>query len=398
MEEIKVQKDKIAFRFGGSDTPAPNGIISSVPRITVAVSPADPRIKVAIVVRMEQKEKSFNLRPVRKTREEQFYEGTFPALREGDKLQYYVKISIQYAERVFEFSSIDVIGGIREIQFGIVRQPDVEVTPSGSQLGNAPIVTKLEGVPLPPKSPSNSRNNAFSVSGKVLNGAGKPMIGQKLIAFDIDLIGAGYYRKIKSLSEISAKGGMNKLGEDVSDHKGNYFIQFANDDFQNSEVGLADVIVYVVDKDSVLGMSLLANRKDYYNHSDIRNWNVIIESETTQGESEYKSLISILQPFISKSKLTLAQIADSEDQIKFLANEVELPVGHIEVAALSEKLSNQVEGMRADLIYGLGREGVMLDWSSISKLGVSAILRHLDRASAENIISPMYPFGQVHLF
>src|SRR5262245_41311555 len=94
MAPVCITREGITLRYGDLDTPAPEGLVnaSPPPRIVVAVSPIDARTKVGVVLRRGDLERSITLRPGRRTREEQFFEGSFPNLRDGDEFEHSVRV------------------------------------------------------------------------------------------------------------------------------------------------------------------------------------------------------------------------------------------------------------------------------------------------------------------
>ncbi len=79
MAPVRIIRDGISLRFGDPDTPVPEGIVSASPppRIVVAVSPVDARMRVRVTIRFGAGQRSMALRRARHTREEQFFEGGF---------------------------------------------------------------------------------------------------------------------------------------------------------------------------------------------------------------------------------------------------------------------------------------------------------------------------------
>ncbi len=141
MAEIQVTRSGISFRVGGIDTPAPEGAVSPPPRIVVAVSPVDPRTRVTVVLRAGGRERSIALRAARRTREEQFFEGSFSELRGGDQVEYFVAIELARDGGALRFDSSEVPGGLRRFELvgGAPRRRDIVTTPAlGTRLPPSP--------------------------------------------------------------------------------------------------------------------------------------------------------------------------------------------------------------------------------------------------------------------
>ena len=245
----------------------------------------------------------------------------------------------------------------------------------------------LPAPPPPPPPEPVPEGKAYKVSGKVLDKLNDPVAGQVLIAFDVDLAGAAYYKTVDSLDVIQQKGGMEKLGEGVSEQSGSYEIIFHDKDFREAEAGLADVIVYAVKENKIIGSSTLASRKNY-DETEIKNWDIILP-ESAQGDTEYSRLMKRVVPFMEKSRLSLFQIADSDDQLGFLSSELEQDRLKISLLAEADKLNHEIEGntQSHELFYGIGRQRIPLDWLVIAVTKIAVLQKAIDDSVKANIIS-----------
>ena len=123
---------------------------------------------------------------------------------------------------------------------------------------------------------------AYKVSGKVLNILNEPIGGQDIVAYDIDLIGAKYYKKIDSVAWFG--GGMQKLGEAKTDINGYYEINFHQSDFADAEGDSSpDVVSFVTTNGAVPGKSALSTKKDFAGGTTLENWNIIISTSDIRG-------------------------------------------------------------------------------------------------------------------
>src|SRR4051794_13301772 len=97
MAPVRITREGITMRFGEPDTPAPQRAVAAnpPPRILVAIAPVDPRAKVSVLLRSEGRERTLALRASRQTREEQFFEGSFPDLRGGERVEYTVRVELE---------------------------------------------------------------------------------------------------------------------------------------------------------------------------------------------------------------------------------------------------------------------------------------------------------------
>ena len=154
MAPVRITRDGITVRFGDPDTPVPEGIVSASPppRIVVAVSPVDPRIRVRVTIRSGGDQRSMALRRARHTREEQFFEGGFRGLRGGDQVDYSLLIEMESLGRNLRLESADTPGGVRE--FEVIGR-----APRALEAGNVPPTTpsqpSAEKIPRYVKTPTN---------------------------------------------------------------------------------------------------------------------------------------------------------------------------------------------------------------------------------------------------
>jgi hypothetical protein len=237
-----------------------------------------------------------------------------------------------------------------------------------------------------------ARQLKFTVSGRVLNKLGEGIGGKTVVAFDVDLKGARIYRNAKTIGEVNASGGMELLEKTVSHPDGSYTITFTREQFAQAEIGLADVVVYVVDEINIKGRSRLTTVNDYTNNRDIRNLDVILLDSIERGLSEYARLMAILDPFVKESGLQLPELSDSTDQIVFLATETNQDRWHTYLAVQSAKLAFADGAARykfnPELFYGLGRQRIVLSWASLQSLTEEGLVKALKKSIAGNIIGP----------
>ena len=133
MAPVRITRDGITVRFGDPDTPVPEGIVSASPppRIVVAVSPVDARMRVRVTIRFGAGQRSMALRSARHTREEQFFEGGFRGLRGGDQVDYSLLVEMESLGKTLRLESADTPGGVRE--FEVVGR-----APRALEAGNVP--------------------------------------------------------------------------------------------------------------------------------------------------------------------------------------------------------------------------------------------------------------------
>ncbi|HEX5151232.1 MAG TPA: hypothetical protein VFW07_07270 [Parafilimonas sp.] len=235
----------------------------------------------------------------------------------------------------------------------------------------------------------------YKVSGKVFNMFKEPLAGQNVVAYDLDLTGAGYYKKIDNPNGTWFGDGMQKLGEATSDADGYYEINFHESDFADAEGDAQpDVVCFVVSDGAIAGLSALSTKKDFREETTLADWNIIINNQNVRGESEYSKLRRMVDPFMEKSKLALHQIAGSADQVQFVATETEQDVINVMQLVMAEAINSEAPGLKealeilspVELLYGLGRQNVNLGWRSLASISIANIIAAVKKSFDSNII------------
>lgn len=229
-------------------------------------------------------------------------------------------------------------------------------------------------------------SRSFTVTGlvKLQNGAVKKR--QQLLAFDLDLRGVAVYRTVKSVEEIKKTGGFEFLGQAVSDNLGNYSITFYDWQYGQAERKKADVVVYALEGEDVIGHSRLVNSEDYSDKGLVRDLDIIITQE--EKRTEYEAFMNGLNAFLKESKTSLAEIAKSRDQLVFTAGELDVDQSRIDIAASAELLRKEKgeNSLSHELLYGIGRQGIRLDWAALYKKQEEELRRAIAKSVDERII------------
>jgi len=228
---------------------------------------------------------------------------------------------------------------------------------------------------------------SYKVSGRVVNKFGEPISGKKVFVFDLDLKGAGIYKQVERVSQLLRSGGFEQLGVTTSDAKGYYEVRFGLKSFSRSERGLADVVAYAVEEDIILGRSTLATKKDYVKGIEIQNLDIILTKSDERGISEYHSLLQQVAPLLKSDQLELHQL--TKEQVFFLAQETEQPPNLVSLLVQADQLRAEYPGekLSLEMLYGLGRQKVVLTWSSLSTKSEKELKSALQQSIQANIIS-----------
>lgn len=264
--------------------------------------------------------------------------------------------------------------------------------------------------PLPPSVEPPS-GKEYKVSGTVFNNSKEPISGVQVVAYDIDLIGVGYYKKIDGVNGTWFGDGMQKLGETATNADGYYEINFHESDFTEAEgEGWPDVVSFLIINGTVEGRSALSSKKDFTDATTLADWDIIISNPGIRGESEYSKLRSVIDPFMNKSKVPLYQIADSEEQIQFVASETEQDVHNIKLLVTIQVLvleALQAESEEAtafaklengrELLYGITRQNIPLSWPALALIKHADLEKAVQASMALNIIAT-YPAETVSAF
>lgn len=228
-------------------------------------------------------------------------------------------------------------------------------------------------------------SRSFTVAGSVSLASGEVKKRQQLLAFDLDLRGVSVYRAIKNLAEIEKNGGFEFLSEAVSDNLGNYRITFYDWQYGQAERKKADVVVYALEKEKIIGHSRMVNSEDYSEKGLVRDLDVIITQEDKR--TEYEALMQALNAFLEESRTSLGEIATSRDQLVFTAGELDVDQSRIDIAASAELLIKPEEKQLShELLYGIGRQSIRLSWPALYKKQEEELRRAIAKSVDERII------------
>ena len=245
------------------------------------------------------------------------------------------------------------------------------------------IVIKVDGVEPHETLPAESQS--FTVRGTVLLPNGGVRRRQHLRAFDLDLQGVAVYRSIKSIGEIQSSGGFQFLGDVISDGQGAYEITFHDWQPRKGERRKADVVVYAVEGDKIIGRSRIVNSDDYSDKGLVTNLDVSITGKETR--TEYELLMEALNAFLKENNSTLGAIGASSDQLIFTAGELDIDPALLKIAAAGELLSGgKSREFPHELLYGIGRQNITLAWEVLYKQQDDELRRAIAASVAERII------------
>ena len=238
-------------------------------------------------------------------------------------------------------------------------------------------------------------SRSFVLCGTARLDSGEVRKQQRLLAFALDLRGVAAYRTAKTIAEIAKRGGADFLGEAVSDARGAYRITFYDWQYPVTADAVA-VAVFAVAADqraAIVGRSGLVDRTDWLDNRMLDDVDVIIALADTG--TEYETLIDALKTFLKQNGANLRDIASSSDQLKIVAAALDVDPDRLAIAAAAELLAQQ-RGTRLshELLYGLGRQGIALDWAVLYRKPEDELREAVARSVTDRVIGAI-PDGEL---
>jgi hypothetical protein len=233
-------------------------------------------------------------------------------------------------------------------------------------------------------------SRAFTVNGTVRRRDGSPRRRQQLLAFDLDLRGVTSYRSVRSVEEIARSGGYDFLGYGASDSQGRYSVTFYDWQYRRAERKKADVVVFAIETSKgetrILGGSRLVRSEDYSDTGTVEKLDIFVGEP--EGGIEYQRVMGAVTPFLEESNVALAYIVDSSEQVAFTASELDLELEQVAVAAAAARLTSpeRERSLSHELLYGLGRQGIALDWTVIARAQAGDLTLAISKSMTGKII------------
>lgn len=228
-------------------------------------------------------------------------------------------------------------------------------------------------------------SRTFNVSGQVTFDNGSSKKRQKLVAYDLDLGGVSVFRTLEKISAIPGDVGFDYLGEAVTDNRGHYAFTFYDWQYRRAEFKLADVVVFAVDDDdNIIGRSRMVNTQDYSLQGTVRDLNIILIKE--EKRTEFDVLMSGLKKLLKDSGMSLSDIAKSEDLLAFCASELDIDRTHLNLVVSAKVLAGPRSGLPHELLYGIGRQNIKLDHTSLFRKQEEDIRAAIKRSIKQKFI------------
>ena len=280
-----------------------------------------------------------------------------------------------------------------------VGRPSADTSPSAANPSHAAVLdaatTAAIGAELSRRG-LTSGDHAFIVAGTVRSADGQLRPRQQLLAFDLDLAGVGVYRTVETLTEIRDHPGFEILAEAASDRLGTYSVTFYDWQYRRAERKKADVVVYAVDDDRIVGRTRMLAAEDYSDAGLARDLDIVVSIQDRR--TEYQALMEPVGAFIKESGTKFEIIAESSDQLAFTAQELDLDPGLLSIAAQAKLLSRELRSSPAqEVLYGIGRQGIGLSWKVLHKKSGAELRAAIARSTADRIIRE-WPAAKIDQF
>lgn len=229
----------------------------------------------------------------------------------------------------------------------------------------------------------------FHVSGHVVDVVGAPISEQTVVVFDVDLRGIRLIDKIQHFEELLQSQGFQLLGRTRTDADGFYSIGFDREQFIFSDKSHADLLAFVVDDGLLVERSRLASKRDYSNATDVVDLDIgLRDARLLRGVSEWQRLVNAVAPILTSSDISLSDIADSEEQIAFLAQETDVDSEQLRTAVQASALAqSHLDREDAELLYALGRQQTGLRFIELNDIPETELFNRLKNAIGLNIIA-----------
>lgn len=226
----------------------------------------------------------------------------------------------------------------------------------------------------------------FKIGGTVAHPDGRPAKRQRLLAVDIDLRGAATYRTALNLGALQIGAGAEILDEFLSDNTGYYACTFDCSRYGAAERKKADVVVFALDGEEIVGRSRLVNSEDYSDKGEVRRLDVQI-TRILEQVTEYERVMRGLNALLAESRVSLADMVRSRDQTTFAAGELDLDLGILHAVAAAEMLrAGEATRLSHELLYGLGRQQVRLSWPALYRKRTAELEAAIAASSQAKVI------------
>ncbi|MBW2740659.1 MAG: hypothetical protein JRE64_17860, partial [Deltaproteobacteria bacterium] len=211
----------------------------------------------------------------------------------------------------------------------------------------------------------------FKVRGRVLEPDGRPVVGAKVIAFDI---------RLKNV-EV-------ELGEGITNEAGRYEITYKAELFLKANKKRPDLDVRVYNQQGDKIAWLL--EPPIYNAKQVVTVDLIVGGEAYEGPSEYQQIMDTLSPLLQD--LELSELTDED--VDFLAGKTGTSSEQIVHLVLASRYAKKTE-LPPELFYGLFRQNLPTSLPALLAQSADIVRQAMDAAVNANIVTATVTFEQV---
>jgi hypothetical protein len=212
----------------------------------------------------------------------------------------------------------------------------------------------------------------FKVHGRVLEPDGRPVVGAKVIAFDI------------GMQNVEVE-----LGEEgITDEAGRYEITYKAELFlkANKKRPDLDVRAYNQQGDKIAWLV----KPPIYNAKQVVTVYLIVGGEAYKGPSEYQQIMDTISPLLQD--LELSELTDED--VDFLAGKTGTSSEQIVYLVLASRYAKKTE-LPPELFYGLFRQNLSTSLPALLAQSADIVRQAMEAAVNANIVPVTVSFEQV---
>jgi hypothetical protein len=391
MASVRITREGITLRFGESDTPAPEGAMAAnpPPRIVVALNPVDPRAKVSVLLRSDGRERALALRAGRRTREEQFFEGSFPDLRGGDRIEYSVRVELEREGKLLRLDSLESPNGVRSVEItgGALRRRDAAapspVEASPALRAGAVVAARLERPGAGPQAgssgpfvPGGVGSGIPGGAGGATSGGGANGAGTFKVSGTIALEHGLPASKVKvRLYQVGFGGTKTFVGEAQTNEQGGYELPY-------TARGAANIEVHAIAAD---GKEVQLSRTKFGAAAD-EKLDLVAPTKLQPAAAEFTRLRSAVSGQLAKPEdLAKAVERGERRDISLLASATGWDGRAVALASTAYEHAETTK-IPADALYALYRSGFPTEPRALARIDGHSVETALRQAGQAGII------------
>ncbi len=237
--------------------------------------------------------------------------------------------------------------------------------------------------------PKTEKMSTYIIKGTVTSQSGESLSYQRLIAFHLNLKGAGNYTKVSSLNEVNDENGFQKIASVYSDFQGRFELKLSLDPTNEAVNSIGDVVIFAADgKCNITGNSRRIAAQEYLKNGDVRGLNITIQADEKET-TEYENINQQLSELLDTQGLSTKELFESEKRIEFVQEKLDIPETGLQLLVDIYRLGEKDERFYEyhQLLYGLGRQNIKLRLEQLSGADKEKLNQALEASINQNIIS-----------